>query len=221
MRECTVERFLRDVAEHKMEIIREDDVNRHVRFKKPGSSAYYFDLITWPGALCITGDMGTYVIQRTHDMFEFFRTDRQYARPDKPLPINLSYWSEKLEATDCNGRRGGSATEFDPDKFRWVINEFRVGWMRRLREMGASKEDRRELWEAVDDEVLCYDEDQHCSLSAAYGFSRRVGGKAWQFDDLFECNFERYTFHFTWICYALTWGIMQYDEAKERQEVAA
>lgn len=73
--ECTEERFLKDVAKHEMTVIRDDGINRHLRFKNPNDSSYWFDLITWPGTLCIDGDCGTYVFKRTPDMFQFFRTD--------------------------------------------------------------------------------------------------------------------------------------------------
>lgn len=76
------QRFLNDVANHEMIIIRDDGVNRHVRFKRPNSSCMYFDLITWPGHLCYTGDMGSYVFRRLEDMFEFFRTDRNDTASD-------------------------------------------------------------------------------------------------------------------------------------------
>ena len=61
---CTEERFLKDAAAHQMEVLRDDGVNRHLRFKNPESSAYWFEIITWPGTLCIDGDMGTFVFRR-------------------------------------------------------------------------------------------------------------------------------------------------------------
>ena len=87
---CTPELFLRDVQQHQIQVIRHDGVNRHIRFKRPGSMSYYFDLITWPGHLCYTGDMGTYVFRRMDDMFEFFRDDRCHATLGG-LYINCSY----------------------------------------------------------------------------------------------------------------------------------
>ena len=66
--------FLNDVKDHQMTIVRDDNIGRHLRFSKPGTSCMSFDLITWPGYLCCTGDMGTYVFKRLPDMFEFFRT---------------------------------------------------------------------------------------------------------------------------------------------------
>ncbi|MFY3739344.1 hypothetical protein ACOS9E_25265, partial [Escherichia coli] len=55
----TSTRFLLDTAFHRLEIIRDDGFYRHLRMKQPGTSCYYFDIITWPGYLTVTGDMGT------------------------------------------------------------------------------------------------------------------------------------------------------------------
>lgn len=79
MRDITEETFLADVAAHQIHVLRDDGVHRHIRFKRPGTYCMQFDLITWPGYLCYTGDMGTYVFNRLEDMFEFFRTGRSRA----------------------------------------------------------------------------------------------------------------------------------------------
>ena len=44
----TSTRFLLDTAFHRLEIIRDDGFYRHLRMKQPGTSCYYFDIITWP-----------------------------------------------------------------------------------------------------------------------------------------------------------------------------
>lgn len=213
---CTEELFLKDVKDHVIEIIRDDGVHRHIRFKKTGTGCMHFDLITWPGHLCYSGDMGTYVFSRLPDMFEFFRTDR---RDENKLGINLGYWSGKLIAVNSNGRFGGSAEEFCEDSFRLVINEYRIEWMREAKENGTlSKNERRELWEAVDWKVL--DEiynGEHSASHAAHDFHYFIGKneKPYEFTDFFERNFKKYTFHFVWCCYAIAWGILKYDEFKK------
>lgn len=212
---CPEEQFLRDVADHKMVVLRDDGVNRHIRFRRPDTSCYYFDLITWPGCLCYTGDMGTYVFQRTTDMFEFFRTDRAHRRDPSKLPINLSYWTEKLIAVD--GNRGGDKVKaFDDDKFTRVVNEYRVQWMRDAKDFGTlDKEGRRELWEAVDGEVFGALEDGGDRAQyAAYDFQHVDGDHHWQFEDLFERDFTEYTHSIVWCCYALAWGIEKYDTTR-------
>ena len=41
--------FAEDVAEHELTVRRDDGLYRHLRFQKPGTWIYGFDLITWPG----------------------------------------------------------------------------------------------------------------------------------------------------------------------------
>lgn len=222
MSALTENEFLRDVADHVMEVKRDDGVYRHIRFRKPGTMCMHFDLITWPGYLCYTGDMGTYVFTRLADMFEFFRTDREYAqRRGRRLAVNLSYWSEKLEAVN-GSRRGGAAEEFDPAKFRKVIEEYRLNWIRGDARRLLTKDERRELWEAVDCDVLNRINDgEHYACTAANDFNWTPSrytpgpGRTWFFDDLWEHNFNDYTRRFRWCCFALAWGIETYDRSKE------
>ena len=223
MSACTEERFLMDVGSHVMEVLRDDGVYRHIRFKKPGTGCMHFDLVTWPGYLAYSGDMGCYVFSRLDDMFEFFRTDRRYS--SGRLGINLGYWSEKLQAVDGN-RDHASAKEFSEDKFKRVINEYRLEWVRKAaREHLLSRDERRELWEAVDKGVPV-ETGGDAAIAAACAFSwpppwQTVSGAhsnaRWQFEDLWEHDFTNYTFHFVWCCYALAWGIKTYDEAKEKE----
>lgn len=220
---CTEAAFLRDVKDHAMTIIRDDGVNRHIRFSRPGTVCYHFDLITWPGYICYTGDMGTYVFKRMTDMFEFFRQDRAYNESvGRAFSINLGYWTEKLVAIDGN-RCGGKVKEFDAEIFTRAINEYRVQWMRDAKESGSlNKKGRRALWEAVDDEVLSnLDDGGDMAQHAAHNFnydpvfnSKRKYG--WSFHDLFESDFTEYTHSIVWCCYALAWGIEQYDMARSK-----
>ncbi len=204
--------FLKDVAEHEMHVLMDNGVYLHIRFKRPGTGCFHFDLVTYPGYLVYSGDMGCYVFARTNDMFEFFRANRKHLRDGQTLPINPGYWSEKLQAVNGNRFEAG-ATELDEDRITEVINEYRAMWMRLCRETGISKDDRRELYKAVDGDVLYADEPSEI-LRKANEFSYRVGGRCFQFDDLWEHNFDRFTYHFVWCCYALAWGVKKYDEAK-------
>lgn len=66
-------RFLINTANHTMKIHRDDGIYRHLEFSRNGSNSYRFDLVTWPGYLCVTGDMGTWTFSRIADMFDFSR----------------------------------------------------------------------------------------------------------------------------------------------------
>ncbi|WNP36206.1 hypothetical protein RN333_08395 [Enterobacter kobei] len=102
-------RFLLDAAHHRLDVIRDDGVYRHLRMKDPGTSCYYYDIITWPGYLTVTGDMGTWTFSRTHDMFRFFG--------GWTGEINTGYWSEKLEAGAGRSAYSFLAQEYDHDEF--------------------------------------------------------------------------------------------------------
>ena len=208
----TEQSFLKDVAQHQMIVLRDDGLSRHIRFMRPNTSCQHFDLITWPGKLCYTGDMGTYVFQRLDDMFEFFRTDRDYGRRNgRQVYINPGYWAEKLIAVDSSGRHGGSAEQFDSERFTEIVKRQLIEWMRdRDRCQGA--EMRHELREQVESGVLSYaDHGESAAMQAAMDFEH----KGFQFVDFWEHRLKDWTYHFIWCCYAIAWGVEQYDEAKE------
>lgn len=207
--QCTEKKFLKDVAEHKMEIIRDDGVNRHVRFKAPSTYNMHFDLVTWPGYLCYTGDMGTYVFKRTEDMFCFFRTDKGDFNFNRNggLSVNRGYWGEKLESID----RSSGYKEYSEEKFKSIVNETvdeyieENGW-------AVAGTNAIELRDAVFQDVLCCAETDHDAWEAARDFNH----EGFQFHDFWEHDLTDYTFHFIWCCYALAWGIEQYDKQKEQ-----
>lgn len=208
--QCTEQRFLEYVAQHQMTILRDDGVNRHVRFKKPESSDMFFDLITWPGCLCYTGDMGTYVFRRLEDMFEFFRNDREHLhlKDGKTLAINLGYWGEKLEALDkCDGYKG-----YSEEKFKRIINEIVDEYIEE-NEWPVHGIKAISLRDAVSSEVLHDCETQQDAYESARDFNH----DGFEFRDFWERDITEYSYRFIWCCYAMAWGIQQYDSAKEKK----
>lgn len=209
---CDQKRFERDVAEHTMTVIRDNGADRHIKFRRPDCSSYWFEILTWPGTLCIKGDMGTYVFSRLTDMFEFFRTDDR-GDPAK-LYINSCYWCEKLQAVDSNGCGKGEAKKFSPTIFKGrVIERFRSY----CQDREVEPEKRRELWEALREDVLDPAEDSNATRAwdSLNEFHDREHPRI--FEDCWEWNCEEYTFHFIWNLYAIAWAIRQYDAAKATQ----
>jgi hypothetical protein len=205
---CSRERFLSDVAEHKLSIDRDDGAHRHLRLRRPGTGVYWFDIITWPGTLCINGDGGTYVFSRLPDMFEFFRGPLERA-----IQINRSYWAEKCAAADREGIK-----KFDRDEFRAnVVRWFRDHWQGRC----DSAEDyaaRRECWADLrHDVLLAADEGPHSAYAAARDFS----SNGFRMADFWEVSSDRFTHGFEWCCWAIAWAVTQYDAAKAAQSQAA
>jgi hypothetical protein len=221
---CPREQFLRDVSDLRMTVLRDDGADRHIQFEKPGTSCYHFDLLTWPGHLLITGDCGSFLFRRLHDMFEFFRGGQQQD-PDG-IGINPQYWSEKLLATDCGGSHGGAAKEYSKEKFeasikRWFDERFEE----EIREDADPDEEwpgydakgiaerkvrRDEIWSEIQSSVLQCSDSEHEALEAAMDFEHH----GFRFVDFYEVDNRDYTFHFIWCAYAIAWGMKQYDAAK-------
>lgn len=209
-------RFLKDVQNHVMTVIRDDGVHRHLRFANSKCNSFWFDIITYPGELVITGDCGTYVFRRLRDMFEFFRTDREYLESKgAKLAINPQYWAEKVQAHPDKGLK-----EFDEGKFDRAVMEHLRDWIRNNRER-TDAEERRELWECVVTEVIHADGGDRKRL-AAYDFHHHVNQHLdFEFQDFWEINVERWTFGFLWNSCAIAWAVKTYDEAKQPTEVTA
>lgn len=224
--------FFEHVKNHKLVVSLDNGVHRHITLKQPGTVNRQFHLVTFPGYLCYTGDMGSFVFTRLEDMFEFFREKSDHPMVELGLKLytNHSYWSEKLIASNCSGRFEGKSTEFNVERFKEVIIEdYLRRWIRTSREEGTlDKDERRELWEEVHSEIidLC-DAYGESIQTKAYEFnwspSRGYGEAApnFHFDDLFEHDFQQYTYSFRWACLAIAWGIKQYDAWKDEQKKAA
>lgn len=181
--------FRIDVAKHEMAILHDDGLYRNIRFSAPETNNLHFNVTTWPGYLCFSGDMGCYVFSRLEDMLEFFR-----GKATGKLEFDRGYWAQKLQAV---AKGESDATEFSVDKFKKVL-------LRIIKESRPLKsiveEFREEVWSLADDNVEAF-------KWAAYNFS----SDGFRFDDLWEYDTTEYTYHFIWCCYALAWAVRQYD----------
>lgn len=188
-------RFLRDVRGHKMTIEMDQGVHRCIHFGRPGSSAYHFRLVTWPGGLSISGDCGNYTFSRLRDMFDFFRDT------DMENRINPSYWHEKMQAQD----KSSPARGFSLDKFKVAVREDMNEWQVRL---GDADKIRRE----VDRQLEV--EPPSCSAEAYAWINDFEASDGNNFEH-FESNVEDYSYSFIWCLRAIVWGIKQYDLVKQ------
>ena len=210
MRACMPANFLHDVTEHTMEIRQDNEEYRHLTFSKKGNSAYLFHLTTWPGYLCISGDMGCYVFSRLRDMFEFFRTD--WVKDDLYKAINPGYWGEKVQAGNLRG-----LTTFNKEDWRKSVFRYTHQWMRDHYH-NTTRRERRWLMEEIVNEVLSdYDDGiEDVLMSNVIGFHSKVTPYlTFEFQDFWENTFQEYTYEYLWCCYAIAWGISVYDETKQ------
>ena len=96
-----------DLANHQITLLHNEGLYRHWRCRKPGTSNLGFDVITWPGFFCVTGDMGEYLFSRVADMLPFMHRSC----------MSYEYAAEKCLAHD------GKLEEFDPERLTEWLDE--------------------------------------------------------------------------------------------------
>jgi hypothetical protein len=196
MKQPTKERFLEDIKDHKMTIIHDDGIYRHLIFSK-GSFDMRYEIITFPGGLLMTGDMGTWEFERTEDMFNFFR------HPKGNLEINTGYWAEKCQAESVHG----GIREFDPDGFRECVRNY---WEECFYK-NTESEKAKEVWNDIENQILSAEDSEWDLVSSLNNFYR----KDFDFSDFWESTVTIKTYHYVWACYATAWAVIQYDRKKE------
>lgn len=177
--------FEKDTAEHKMTVENDNGVHRSLHFGKPGTMVYYFRINTWPGHLCISGDMGTYVFSRLEDMFEFFRGEG----------INPQYWSEKIQAESIFGR---GVMEYKPDTLKATLKDWLKG-----------RDDADKILEEVEPYL-----DDHYSADEAIRAIYNCKDMGDFITDIGPNCYKDYTSHYLWCCKAIVWAIGVYDAEK-------
>lgn len=170
---------------------------RHIQFGVRGQVGW-FELVTWPHRLSITGDIGGWTFGRIEDMFEFFT-------PESGESISPHYWAEKVVA-------GAPPMTFSADVFiSRTVEEF---WYRRDRYEG----EMAALFRAIREEVLEYDEDERAARNALetfrYNTESTDGRRDFTFGDTWDWNLREYSAHYLRACQAIVWGIAQYRAHK-------
>lgn len=190
-------RFLNDVRHHKMTIELEAGLHRSVYFQRNGTFNRRFRIVTWPGYLCISGDCEDYTFARLPDMFEFFRGTQ----------INPSYWAEKLQSP----MRNEICRAFSEERFTAAIRDDFEQWT-----FSDDAQKQRALEHLTDDWdglIGAPPQDERAAMDAAM---RYVCPETKQvFQEFYEHCIWDYSYHFTWACRAIQWGIKRYDMAKD------
>lgn len=196
--EPTQDQFAKDVANWTMEALRDDGLYRHLRFRVSGGGFTWFDIVTWPGRLVITGDCETFTFSRLTDMFEFFRSGGSC--------INPGYWQEKV----IDGR--DRARGFDWDRFRAAA-------LAHFDEDTESEEDaerRAEARQDLESALDSTDADEYGATQLLREYCYRPDG--YGSDPYFQFDLsdgapdgKGWDYHYIWCCRAIVWAIAQYD----------
>jgi hypothetical protein len=192
--------FIDNTKNHEMNVLLNNGLYRHIRFKDPETIDYYFDLVTWPGHLVICGDIGTYHFSRARDMFEFFRDgERDF---NHKHVIEECYWSGKLQGVPRNAYR-----EFSFDLFSEIVND---NFNEYVKNNELDFDQKVKLGEE-NKEILSKDiVDEHEAYMILNEFSSDCTD--FTFRDLWDYDFTNYKFNYILCCYAIVWGIIKYNQ---------
>ena len=100
-------------------MIHDDGLYRHLRCRQPGTSMWGWDVVTWPGHLAVTGDLGAFTFAREQDMLlQFFHG------LDSKRTIDTRYWLEKCVAWDKHTDRRVVCAEYLQQRYRNELESF-------------------------------------------------------------------------------------------------
>ncbi|MBP2208193.1 hypothetical protein JOJ86_005919 [Rhodococcus percolatus] len=183
--------FAAYVENHEMTVVKDDGLYRHLRFKSPGSSIFWFDIVTWPSNLVITGDVEPYHFAREEDMFEFF------AESASEFGINPGYWGQKIRGNNPH-------VTYSEDEFKKQVVEY-------FMENRHDVTDALGLWKTIREDVLACAYDENEARHQLNNFHwRDTDGSRFEFGDSWEWDLTDYDHHYLMSLHAIVWGIQRY-----------
>lgn len=201
MRPTTAEAAAKDIAGHELTVIHDAGLHKHLLYRNPASSEFWFTITTAPGTLTVHGDMGTYVFARETDMISWFLGSSWRGEP------NVDYWAEKCAST--GGRRG--------------LKEYSETALRQCIESALRDEIECEGLTVGEAAVLRHDATEFLhgydlSDPPAYvELGRFTSGGRRPFSGSYEWDPYEYTYQYVWTAHTLLAALQAYREQVARQ----
>jgi len=211
----SAERFRSDTKDHELTILHDDGLYRHLRFKRPETGMYWFELITWPGALAFRGDTNAqFIFSRETDMFPFFRARAGW----NDGTINPGYWAEKIQ----DGR--SRAVTYSEKLFReqvWSAVRQRISGatggcpgLAKAVEAAMTDDYNTSYEEGALEMLRDFDWEPEEPKQAGAFIQVTPKDEPFRFVDAREWGIKDFDHWYLWACHAIQWGIDQYDAAK-------
>ena len=201
--------FKRDIKEHTIEIIKDDDVYKHISFGEPGTRCMRVEILTSPDHLFYYGDMGSYCFTRNKYMLGFFANDRG---------INPHYWMEKIVASS------EPPMELSQKEIEKNVLEEVESYVESYHD-SLSKKKRGLLTKTIFDDVMdsvSFNGDSDYWLSRAISDVMDYSNSEYPeltFEDFYEYGCKEYTTRYLWCCFALNHVANYYFKNIYKEEV--
>lgn len=190
--------FIQDTARHQLTVLHDQGLYRHLRWAVPGSGINAVEITTIPGALFVSGDMGSWSFQR-HGTDDLLRTGFFTGGP------RYGYWASKCEAAD---RRVG-LREFSPEALKATVDSYIEDW--------ADGDESARFNLGQETETILEAETVEDAFERLAGFSYA----GLHFDDVDDASVTEFTFQYRWICRALVKVSAEYAALDTPQAAAA
>ena len=193
------EHFENSVKNHELKILHDSGLYRYLIIANPQNNNMYYEVVTYPGHLVISGDMGSCTFSIIPDMFDFFRTEN--------LSINLGYWNEKAVSKSIFGEN----LEYDNEAFSRLLERWLEEW---VEEESPSKEEKEEVKEEIKDAVFLVDTEEQAfnflyDVDEDSPLAKILDQDFWEY-----ANFKKSTGYQEWRLYAINHAIRLYDAVK-------
>lgn len=202
--------FLEETKNHKIHVLHDEGLYRHLSVNVGGQSLYGLDIVTYPNHLAVSGDISDGLIfSRVPDMFEFFRRKNGLR-----AEIDYRYWAEKLTSGPA------SVKEYVRSKFEGEINS-EIEWFIDYEHLTSEEAD--DLREDVENHVMLDDYGPDANYLAALEYKYYRPGRYNMYRGIFENispeKWYDYNYRFYLNCMAIRAAIHSYDN-RDGREVA-
>lgn len=178
----TAGEFATDTAEHRLEVLHDEGLYRHLHCSAGGRIAHSFSIITALGVLTFTGDRGHYLFAGHRDMIACFDEEN----------VNVSYWMQRFKA--CDVQR--------------PLKEFSLESVKESLEAAIEGDDEiDEATAAAARDAVLGATDAEDAHDRAADFTHN--GQT-VFTDVWDWDYEDYTVDTYWALYALQWAVDRY-----------
>lgn len=214
----TTETFIKSTEDVEIEVLLDNGIYRHLKFKSPSSSIVDFEICTYPDHLVISGDHGCFTFKEKGDLFNFFRRDVVLCGTPS-IPTHDDYWTSKVisESTIVGGIHETNANVISATLDQCVkdaISEGLTFWESAVQE---NYDDYDDFISSVKDEL----EDAISSIDVnnfewltLIEFESEIASGLKPFSELsYDCGKEL-THQFQYCCKAIVWGIHVFEEKK-------
>ncbi|ELP5901891.1 hypothetical protein QTV49_003892 [Vibrio vulnificus] len=216
--QLTTETFIKSIEDIELEVLLDNGIYRHLKFKSPSSTIVDFEVCTYPDHLVFSGDHGCFTFKEKGDLFDFFRRDVVLSGTPS-IPTHDDYWTSKVisESTIVGGIHETNTNVISATLEQFVESAISDGLTFWESTDQGNYDDYDDFISSVKDEledaISSVDVNSFDWLNLIEFESEIVSGLKPFSEISYDCGKEL-TPQFQYCCKAIVWGIHAFEEKK-------